>query len=70
MDISIDLEEFVEFRNKIIIANLSTQVGPVHGRLIRISNLFITLEKKDGSIISISKSVIVDIRLIKNQCGV
>ncbi|MCX6678982.1 MAG: hypothetical protein NTX42_01260 [Methanothrix sp.] len=65
-----DNEEFAEFQNKIIISRICNQPEPLHGRLIRVSKLFLTIERKDGSIVSVAKSAIMDIRLIKHQGGV
>lgn len=62
-----DNELFAENNGKVVIVSLTTQNEPVHGRLLRASKLFIVLQRRNGSVISVSKSVITSLRPIKHQ---
>jgi hypothetical protein len=62
-----DHEEFLEYIQKVVSIRLNTQDNPVHGRFLRASNLFIIIENRSGSIISVAKSNIMSIRKTKAQ---
>lgn len=62
-----DHEEFLEYIRKVVSIRLNTQDNPVHGRFLRASSLFIIIENRSGSIISIAKSNIMSIRKTKAQ---
>lgn len=62
-----DHEEFLEYMQKVVSIRLNTQDNPVHGRFLRASTLFIIIENRCGSIISIAKANILSIRFTKAQ---
>jgi hypothetical protein len=57
-----DEKLFIENINKIVVTNIYTQETPIHGRLLRVSKLFLFKEIKNVSVISVAKDVIVSIR--------
>ncbi len=62
-----DHEEFLEYLKKVVSIRLNTQDNPVHGKFLRASSLFIIIENRSGSVISVAKSNIMSIRKTKAQ---
>ena len=62
-------DEFSPFQGSIVGIETENHKLPLYGRVKTISSDFLTVEKKDGRTVIISKKAILQITAMKNQAG-